>query len=151
MLRSMKVLGMTLGVLIAGAAAIAADTTYGNGVKLTATPISELYAAPEKFVGKSIRIDGVVTSVCEEMGCWIALAAKDNPKQTVRFQVEHHGAVVFPISARGHAGSAEGVFIRIAPDDREAIEAAHEQAEHDPGASAFGRMFQVRATGAVIH
>ena len=154
MLRSMKTVGLAvmLGVLVTGVAVTAADKTYGGGVKVTeSTPISALYSAPEKFVGKTVRIDGVVTAVCEEMGCWIAIAAKDNPKQTVRFQVDHHGGVVLPLSARGSAASAEGVFLRITPDDHEAIEAAREQAAKDPNASAFGRMFQVRATGAVTH
>jgi hypothetical protein len=47
---------------------------FGKGVTLKeATPLKALFETPEKFVGKTIRIDGVVTAVCAEMGCWMAL------------------------------------------------------------------------------
>ncbi|HEX7779340.1 MAG TPA: hypothetical protein VF424_08890, partial [Vicinamibacterales bacterium] len=76
------------------AAAIqAAVQTLGAGVKLTEpTPIATLYANPDRFVGKIIRLDGVVTAVCEEMGCWMALGDSAESAQTVRFKVNHDGA-----------------------------------------------------------
>ena len=118
--------------LIALAAGLqAAETTYGAGVKLAvATPIKDLYASPEKFVGKTIRVDGVVTSVCTEMGCWLAIGAADNQDQAVRFQAEHDGKIVFPITLKGKAASAEGVFVKIDANNKEANEAAGEHAAH---------------------
>ena len=63
-----------------GVAICAPRRKYGAGVTLTkATPISELYASPEKFVGKTVRVDGVVTAVCTEMGCWLAIGARTIP------------------------------------------------------------------------
>jgi len=127
-----------------------ADQTIGAGVKLKeATPIADLYAHPEKFVGKTIRIDGVVTGVCEEMGCWMAIAPKDKQEQTVRFKVEDGGAIVFPVSARGKNASAEGVFEKIATSDEHANEAAKEQTK-DAKAPEFSRQYHVKATGAVV-
>ena len=114
-------------VAMAFGVGLGAETKFGAGVTLTrATPISELYASPEKFVGKTVRVDGVVTAVCTEMGCWLAIGATDNPDQAVRFQAEHDGKIVFPISLKGQKASAEGVFVKIGAGDQEAREAAGE-------------------------
>ena len=127
-----------------------ADTKFGAGVTLTkATPISELYASPEKFVGKTVRVDGVVTAVCTEMGCWLALGATDNPDQAVRFQADHDGKIVFPISMKGRPASAEGVFVKISAGDSHAKEAAGEHAHAQPKAADFGSRYQFQVTGAV--
>ena len=122
----------------------AAETKFGAGVTLTkATPIKELYASPEKFVGKTVRVDGVVTAVCTEMGCWLAIGATDNPDQAVRFQADHDGKIVFPISLKGQKASAEGVFVKIGADDNEAKEAAGEHAHSQPKAAEFGSTLSV--------
>ena len=133
-----------------GVALQAAETKYGAGVTIKeATPIKDLYASPEKFVGKTVRVDGVVTAVCTEMGCWLALGATDNPDQAVLFQADHDGKIVFPISMKGKPASAEGVFIKIGADDKEAREAAHEHAADQPKAADFGSRYQFHVTGAV--
>ena len=112
MIRS--VVPVVLVAMALGVVAAAAETKFGAGVTLTkATPIKELYASPEKFVGKTVRVDGVVTAVCTEMGCWLAIGATDNPDQAVRFQADHDGKIVFPISLKGQKASAEGVFVKI--------------------------------------
>ena len=142
---------MTFLLIALSAAAAAADQTLGAGVKLTeATSIASLYAAPDRFVGKTIRLDGVVTAVCEEMGCWMALGDSADAKQTVRFKVDHDGALTFPIAARGKRASAEGVFERIDAADKEGNEAAREQLAAQPTASDFGKKYQVKVTGAVV-
>jgi Domain of unknown function (DUF4920) len=129
----------------------AADQTLGAGVKLSeATPIATLYKSPEQFVGKTIRLDGVVTAVCQEMGCWMALAESAEAKETVRFKVDHDGALTFPIAAKGKRASAEGVFERIDAGDKEGNEAAKEQLAAQPNASEFGKKYQVKVTGAIL-
>ena len=141
---------MVLVAIVLGVVAQAAETKYGAGVSIaTATPIKELYASPEKFVGKTVRVDGIVTAVCTEMGCWLALGAADNPDQAVRFQADHDGKIVFPITLKGKQASAEGVFIKIADGDKEATEAAGEHAASQPKAADFGRRYQFQVTGAV--
>jgi Domain of unknown function (DUF4920) len=137
-------------VAVAFAVGLRAETKFGAGVKLTkATPISELYASPERFVGKTVRVDGVVTAVCTEMGCWLALGASNNPDQAVRFQADHDGKIVFPISLMGQKASAEGVFVKIGDGDHEAKEAAGEHAHSQPKAAEFGNRYQFQVTGAV--
>ncbi len=140
----------TFVALVAAAGVTAADQKLGTGVTLPdATPIKALYDAPDAFVGRTIRIDGVVTAVCQDMGCWLALGADARSEEVVRFKVDHGGAIVFPRSARGKAASAEGVFERIATDDAEGRRAAAEQAAAGR-AAAFGRAYQIKVTGAVI-
>jgi hypothetical protein len=137
-------------VAMAFGVGLQAETKFGAGVTLAkATPISELYASPEKFVGKTVRVDGVVTAVCTEMGCWLAIGAADNPDQAVRFQAEHDGKIVFPISLKGQKASAEGVFVKFGAGDHEAKEAAGEHAHSQPKAAEFGNRYQFQVTGAV--
>ena len=146
----MKVLLAAVLALSVSGGLLADETTVGAGVKLKdATPIAAIVKAPQDYVGKTVRIDGVATAVCEEMGCWMAVADSDRKDAPVlRLKVEHEGAIVFPMSAKGKKVSAEGVFESIGGNDAHGTEAAHEHAKADPKASAE---FQIKATGAVIH
>jgi hypothetical protein len=122
-------------------------------VSLTeATTIKALYDAPERFVGKTIRIDGVVTAVCEEMGCWMALGETAKSENTVRMKVDHSSGIAFPVAAKGKTASAEGVFEKIADGDKESKEAAAEHAAHakTTSPSDFGKKYQLKATGAIV-
>jgi hypothetical protein len=144
----MKLLWVTM-VVLAAAGAAADDKKLGGGVTLKdATPIAAILKAPGDFVGKAVRIDGVATAVCQEMGCWMAVADSDKKDApTIRLKVEHDGAIVFPMSAKGKQVSAEGTFEAIGGADAHANEAASEHAKQDPKASA---QYQIKATGAVI-
>jgi hypothetical protein len=104
-------------VALASVAMAAVEEKFGAGVTLTeSTAIADVVKDPEAFAGKTIRIDGTVTAVCENMGCWMAVAesgAKD--AATVRVKVDD-GVIVFPVTAKGKAVSAQGTFERTAPD-----------------------------------
>jgi hypothetical protein len=69
--------------------------------------------------------------------------AKDAP--VVRLKVEHEGAIVFPMSAKGKKVSAEGVF-EVATGEADE-HAAGGLATHEPLTAAT---FQIKATGAII-
>lgn len=126
----------------------AEDKKLGTGVTLKeATPLEALIAKPADYVGKTVRVDGVATAVCEHNGCWLALASDDTKgAATVRLKVED-GVIVFPITAKGKHVSAEGVFEDMGPKDGHAKKAAGEHAKHDVKAS---KTYQIKATGAVI-
>lgn len=145
----MKVLLAAVLALSVPGGLLSDDKTIGAGVTLKdATPIAAIVKAPKDYVGKTVRIDGVATAVCQEMGCWMAVAesdAKDAP--TLRLKVEHEGAIVFPMSAKGKKVSAEGTFESIGGGDAHGKEAAEEHAKTDTKAST---KFQIKATGAVI-
>jgi hypothetical protein len=137
-------------VLALSAAVGAADETrLGAGVTIRdATPIPVIVKNPKDYVGKTVRIDGLATAVCQEMGCWMAVAdSAETDAPTIRLKVEHEGAIVFPMSAKGKRVSAEGVFEAIGGADEHAREASREHAKQDPKASTA---YQIKATGAVI-
>jgi hypothetical protein len=128
--------------------AIADETKLGAGVTLTdATPIASIVKAPQDYVGKTVRVDGVATAVCQEMGCWMAVAESDKAgAPTVRLKVEDEGAIRFPMNAKGKRVSAQGTFTAIG-DDAHGKEAAAEHGKADAQAS---RTYQIAATGALI-
>jgi len=110
------------GLVVAALLAIAlapstGETKLGGGVTVKdSTPIEALLERPEEFVGKTIRIDGVATAVCEHMGCWMAVAPDGAEKDaTVRLKVKD-GVIVFPLTAKGKEVSAEGVFEAVGRD-----------------------------------
>lgn len=142
--------GLALGLMAVAVVSAASDEKFGKGVSLKeVTSIKALYETPDKFVGKTIRIDGVVTAVCEEMGCWMALGETASATNTVRLKVDHDAGIAFPIAAKGKAASAEGVFEKIAADDKEGNEAAAEQGAKTK-VTDFGKKYQLKATGAIV-
>ena len=144
----MKVMACAAMCVLGTVAIFAGETKLGAGVTLTtATPIPAVVEKPADYVGKTVRIDGVATAVCEEMGCWMAVAPENDPKgRTVRLKVED-GVITFPVTAKGKKVSAEGVFEAVGASDEHANEAAGEHAKHDAAAS---KKYQIKATGALI-
>jgi len=126
-------------------APLAAQEKFGEGVTLKdATPIAALVDDPEAWLGKPVRVDGVVKAVCEEMGCWMELADPATGK-SVQFKVDD-GVIVFPVSAKGKRASAQGALERVPANEE------HEMAgEHPEHAEQAKLTFRVRATGAVIY
>ena len=100
--------------------AVAGDikgTTYGEGVTISEpTPIATLLAKPRDFVGQKVRVDGVITGVCEKRGCWMQVTDPDTG-QGVRIKVED-GVIVFPYESMGHRAAAEGTFeaVKLTPE-----------------------------------
>lgn len=135
-------------VVAVAAVTLSAETKLGAGVTLKdATPVKALIEKPADYVGKTIRVDGVATAVCEHMGCWMAIAPEGDPTgTTVRLKVED-GVIVLPVSAKGKKVSAQGVFEVVDEKDGEAKEAAGEHAKKDPKAS---KTYQLKGTGVVI-
>ena len=136
--------------LMIGIPAVAAEK-YGAGVSLdTATPITQLLGRPAEFAGKTVRVEGVVTEVCTMMGCWMALAPEGQTKaSTVLIQVEHDGVIVFPVTAKGHKASAQGVVEKI--EGAEGREAAEELAHAQGASPAQAPQWRIAATGAVVY
>jgi len=134
-----------------GAVSAAADQSYGAGVKLSeATPMQKLYEHPETFIGKTIRVDGVVASVCEEMGCWMAIADAASADYAVRVVVDHSKGIVFPMTAKGKPASAEGVFVKSKEGDHEAADAANGMKAKHAKAAAFVAKYEIKMTGSVV-
>ena len=145
---------LTLGFLAFALVAVQAQTpqTFGAGVSLKeSTPLVRLLDNPAQFEGKTVRVEGTVQAVCEHMGCWMAFAA-DGAKdgRTLLIKVDE-GVIVFPVSAKGHRATAEGVIQRIGANDAEGREAATEHAKETGNAADARTMWQLKATGAIVY
>ncbi len=150
--------------LVAGAlllllvpATMAADAeSYGDGVKLTeTTPIANILADPDAYIGKTVRVEGGVLDVCPKKGCWIEIGDED---ENIRIKVDD-GVIVFPAAATGRIAAAQG--------EVEAIEMTREKyvgwlahlaeekgetfdvASADVGDGPF-RIIRIKGTGATI-
>ncbi len=162
MRRVLSLLVVTI-IMVLPALAGEANKKYGAGVTLdSAVGISELLAAPDKFIGKRVRVDGVVTAVCAKRGCWMMLTDPDR-EQGIRIKVED-GVIVFPLEAMGRKASAEGVFEVVNPagekhgDAEHAKQAEGEQAsggyscaEQEKAAKKASATYQIAGTGAILY
>jgi hypothetical protein len=130
-----SVLAAAFAVLLASSGVAFAEEKIGAGIALKeATPIATLLETPDKYEGKTVRIDGQVAAVCDGNGCWMQL--KDEKSGKSLFCKVDDGVLVFPTSARGKKASAEGVFEKV------------------PGAKpdANGKTpYHVKTTGAVVY
>jgi hypothetical protein len=141
-----------------GAAATTAapkGQTFGAGVKLpAATPIDAILAEPTKFAGQSVRVEGMVTDVCEMRGCWFEMAG-DKPGQKLRFKVTD-GEMVFPMESKGKKAVAEGVvavkeLTLEQTKEYEAEQAREKNAPFDPAkVTEPMRIVRLDGTGAVF-
>ncbi len=89
--------------------------------------LTELVNDPDRFNGKRVRVTGLVTAVCQNKGCWIAISDEDGPA-SVRFKVKD-GVMVFPQSAPGKIAEAEGTVRKIELDLKETIAFKKHEAE----------------------
>lgn len=148
-------------VALVGAVSVAADEgkTYGDGVTVKqATAVKALLDTPTAHVGKTVRVDGVVSKVCQAMGCWIEVTDPASGRG-VRFKAKD-GVIVFPKDAPGRRVSAQGTFEEIATSPvREAHDAQSKSTEHvgHPTSTTAKtdtpaeKLYWVRATGAVLY
>jgi len=133
----------------------AEGTLYGEELTLTeTTPISDILADPESYVGQRVLVEATIVNVCEMRGCWLELAGGSDFEK-IRIKVED-GVIVFPMSAKGLHARAEGIVEKIEMTEEEAIEQAKRQAEEhgtefDPSTVTGPTVtYQIKGIGAVI-
>ena len=128
-----RVLTISLAIVFLATVPVSAGgdaVKYGDGVTIDkAVSVETLLAAPDDYLGKTVRVDGVITGVCKKRGCWMQVTDPDTGNG-VRIKVDD-GVIVFPYTAMGKKASAEGVFeaITLTPEQVDA-RAAREAAEH---------------------
>jgi len=146
-----------IALLVLAAGSIHAEDGKVYGEPLTGTEtiaISELLGNPEPYLGEVVRVEGLVTGVCEKRGCWMSLAG-DEEFQEIRIKVDD-GVIVFPMEAKGRKAVAEGVFTKIEMTMEQTLAyREHHAQEHgeefDPSTVTEPlTFFQIRGTGAVI-
>ena len=85
LLRSTSLSALFLLVAVSACAAPEAEvsfTTYGEPLTLSeTTSVSAILAEPDAFVGQHLRIEGTIVGVCENRGCWMAIAGENDGEQ----------------------------------------------------------------------
>ena len=152
-----RTIGLVVLALAAFCASVSAETLkLGEPMESErrVTPIEEILATPDAWVGRTVRIEGRVAEVCTKMGCWMDLVSADDARMQVKVD---DGVIVFPLEAVGRRASAEG-RVEILEMSREQYEAwlrhAAEETgkEFDPGEVGEGpyRVVRLRGVGAEI-
>lgn len=134
---------------------LAEATSFGAGITLPkTTQVSEIMSKPQEYVGKKVKIKGLVVDVCAKRGCWLYIAG-DKPFQKIQVKVVD-GVIIFPMSARGKVATVEGVVEKFDTRYDEAVayqrSLAEEQGKKFNPASVKGdhTTIRLRGTGAVI-
>jgi hypothetical protein len=157
-MRARFILAAAMMVALVAPARMAGPASYGTGVSVPdTTPLTRVLERPADFAGKTVKVEGVVTAVCSEMGCWMALAPEGAPNatadakaKTLLIKVEE-GVVVLPVSAKGHRAAAQGVMQRVGGSDAHDHEAAAEHAKTEGRAAESAEAWQLKATGALVY
>ena len=113
---------LLLCVSVVSAAAV---KKYGKPLTLKeTTKISDIYARPDAFNGKRVKVQGPVVDVCSMKGCWIAIGS-DKEFQSIRFKVDED-VIVFPMDSKGLTATVEGVLTVTVMSVEDQIAAAQE-------------------------
>ena len=151
MIRTIQLL---LLIVLLVSAMNAGAKTYGKGVQLQeATPVSEILDTPEAFIGKTVRIEGMILEVCAKRGCWIYVAG-DRQGQKIQVKVTD-GEIVFPMSASGRMGIVEGIVEELSLSREQMIRYLKHLAEEkgqpfDPATVKDERLIRLVGLGAEI-
>lgn len=85
-----------------------AQKTFGTpltGAELTA--LDAIASDPAKFANKTVKTEGTVTAVCQEMGCWMEIG---DQSKLAHIKMAGHSFFV-PKSASGHHAIVEGQVV----------------------------------------
>ncbi|HEV2704614.1 MAG TPA: DUF4920 domain-containing protein [Pyrinomonadaceae bacterium] len=78
------------------AAKMADGEVVKRGEPLGDAPVVEfadVLKEPQKFAGKTVRIEGVVERVCQKEGCWMQITPTDSAEGSVRVTFDHKFSV----------------------------------------------------------
>ena len=127
---------------------------YGNGVTLTEpTPVSAILDNPDEFLGKTVRVEGMIIEVCAKRGCWVYVAG-DRQGEKIQVKVTD-GEIVFPMSLSGRMGVVEGIVEELKLSREDMIRYLQHLAEEkgqpfDPSTVKEERLIRLRGLGAEV-
>lgn len=90
---------------------IPSDGYLKRGAPLTGAKRIKLEKAisdPNKYIGKVVRVDGVIVRSCKSEGCWLEMAPKKDAK-SIRVAMKGHSFFI-PLDSAGATVRAEGEF-----------------------------------------
>ncbi len=145
---------LALFCLVWALSAQAKTDVYGNGVTLTeTTPVSAILDNPDDYLGKQVRVEGMIIEVCAKRGCWVYVAG-DRQGEKIQVKVTD-GEIVFPMSASGRSGIVEGIVEELKLSREDMINYLQHLAEEkgqpfDPATVKDERLIRLRGLGAEI-
>jgi hypothetical protein len=83
---------------------------FGQAVTAAQVPLGQIAKAPGAFKDKTIATSGTVTAVCQEQGCWLALADSGS-QATVRMHA--HAFFVPPKTTKGRKARVQGTVVMV--------------------------------------
>ena len=86
------------------------------------TTSKDIFSDPEKFVGKTLRVEGKVSDVCQKMGCWMVITEGD---KSMRITTKDHGFFV----AKDGAGSTCHIEGKVISRELDPDRTAHFESE----------------------
>lgn len=132
------------------------DEAYGEALSGSETvKISELLSNPGPYVGKVVRVQGVVSDVCKKSGSWMTIAAEGKDSQQIRIEAADD-ETVFPREAKGRKATVEGTFTKIELTLEQTIQRLETDAEalgeeFDPASVTEPLViYKIEGTGAVL-
>ena len=100
-------------------AAVLASAAYAEpvavGTKITVkkpVKIARLAKSPERFVGKTIRVEGTAKTVCQGAGCWIEI---EDGKGVTFLAKSLDESVLLPKDCAGRSIVVQGVVTKLRP------------------------------------
>ncbi|MEL6820918.1 MAG: DUF4920 domain-containing protein [Calditrichota bacterium] len=126
---------------------------YGANLEVSEDiDLATILKNPTEYMGKRVRVSGNVVDTCPMRGCWIDVAEGDNK---IRFKVKD-GDMIFPLSAKGHQATVEGIMEKIELDQEKAVRylahLAEEKGESFDSSSVTGPLtyWRINGKGALI-
>ena len=104
---------ISLAVPLTGRAATEYGKPFAPG---ETTRVSSILDDADAYVGKAVKVEGMIVQVCARRGCWMEIAS-DREYEKIRIKVDD-GVIVFPLSARGKTARVEGKVEAIRPRKR---------------------------------
>jgi RecJ-like exonuclease len=134
---------------------IAAELKLGKPLDIkTATPITDILTNPEKYLGKDVVIEGEITNVCQNQGCWIDVKDASSP---VVMQVKvNDGEIVFPKDSAGKKVAAQGRVEKMVLTREQYIEKLRHDAQESGKKVELSKVtegatiYRIKGQGAVI-
>ena len=116
-------------------AAATGSQKFGAEVKVKKpVSVAKLQKSPARFVGKTLRIEGVVKDVCQGMGCWVEVEGPEGTSFMARSLDE---SVLLPKDCKGSRIVVQGVVTALNPKGHQHEAHAEMEAGHSCPSPAY--------------
>ena len=107
------------------------------------TPLADLLARPAEFNGQTVKTEGVISQVCQRMGCWMELRVDAEGSAGVRVPMAGH-SFFLPHDVAGRRAVVQGELTMTE------LPADHQEHLREEGAELATVNVQIEATGVIV-